>query len=325
MRLRAVANGERQEGTQAAGRGLRRASGALLALLLALPLPARADWTQAAPTDALALRPAADVALTAGGFAFWLGTELAKSKLAPAGCHVCDGPDNSGLPGDPQDGQGSLNPVDAWFHDALTGALWSRKTSSTISNYLAFGLAPAGALASALFATGAGQSDGAGLRSALVVAESLAVAGTLVQSTKFLVARQRPYVRYGHATDGATAAEGSTYDETDPDSHLGFPSGHTAATAAVTFSAAMTATLQDSPAAPYLWVAAGVLTASAGTLRMMSENHYFTDVLGGALIGAASGVVIPLLHRRGSALAGASGLSFGAGSGGTVIALSGTF
>ncbi len=39
---------------------------------------------------------------------------------------------------------------------------------------------------------------------------------------------------------------------------------------------------------------------------MMSESHYFTDVLGGAGLGAGCGVLIPLLHRRGSALGGSA-------------------
>jgi membrane-associated phospholipid phosphatase len=66
----------------------------------------------------------------------------------------------------------------------------------------------------------------------------------------------------------------------------------------------MTATLQDSPAAPWLWVGAGVITASTGILRMMAEKHWFSDDLAGIAIGGGCGVLIPLLHRRGSLLGG---------------------
>jgi membrane-associated phospholipid phosphatase len=65
-------------------------------------------------------------------------------------------------------------------------------------------------------------------------------------------------------------------------------------------STAMTATLEGSPAAPWLWGAAAIMSVSAASLRMMAEKHYFTDVTAGAAIGAACGVVLALLHRRGA-------------------------
>ena len=79
----------------------------------------------------------------------------------------------------------------------------------------------------------------------------------------------------------------------------------------------MTATLEESPAAPWLWGAAAVASVSTATLRMMAEKHYFTDVLTGAAIGAACGVAFPLLHRRGNALSIAAQ--------GPAVALSGVF
>ncbi len=300
---------------------------AAAALALAGP-PARADWTQAAPGDKVALLPAADLALAAGGMAFWLGTELAKRQLAPAACRICNGIDNTGLSNGPGAGQAGLNGVDAFFHDQLTGALWSRKSSDTISNVVGFGLFPAGALVASYFATGNG-SNGAGLRAVVISVESLAIAGTLIQSIKYLAARKRPYVRYGHAIDGATAAEGSTYDVNNPDSHLSFPSGHTGATAALTVSAAMLASLQDSKAAPYLWAGAAVSTVSVAALRMMAEKHYFTDVLAGAAIGAGTGALIPWLHKRGGLLDGSVAVNarfqLSPVPGGTAFALAGQF
>jgi membrane-associated phospholipid phosphatase len=68
----------------------------------------------------------------------------------------------------------------------------------------------------------------------------------------------------------------------------------------------MTATLEESPAAPWLWGAAGVLTVSTGFLRMMAEKHWVSDDLGGIAIGAGCGVLFPLLHRRGSLLGGST-------------------
>jgi membrane-associated phospholipid phosphatase len=309
-----------------------RAKARLLAVLAAgvafSASPAHADWTQAAPGDKVSLLPAADLALAAGGMAYWLGTELAKNQLAPAACRICNGFDNTGLSSGPGAGQSELNGVDAFFHDQLTGALWSRKGSDTISNVVGFGLFPAGALVASSLATGNGSS-GAGLRGAVISVESLAMAGTLIQSIKYLAARKRPFVRYGHANDGATDAEGSTYDVNNPDSHLSLPSGHTGATAALTVSAAMLASLQDSKAAPYLWAGAAVCTVSVAALRMMAEKHYFTDVLAGAVLGAGSGALIPWLHKRGGLLDGTGAvnaqLQVAPVPGGTAFALAGQF
>lgn len=274
----------------------------MIAVLLAV-------WTQAGPTDKLALRPAADFAIAGVGLAGFVIPELLKEDLAPARCRICDGPDDSGLPG--TGSRGSLNGVDAWFHDRMTGWIFPRKTADTVSNIWAFALLPLGALAGAAAATGPSASDGAGLRAALIVLESSAVSTSLIQGIKFVAARKRPFVRYG---DGEA---GGVYGVDDRDSHLSYPSGHTAFATSLGVSMAMTASLQDSPAAPWLWGAAGIMSVTTASLRMIAEKHYFTDVLSGAAVGAACGVVFPLLHRRGSALS--------VGGQGPSVALSGTF
>lgn len=267
----------------------------LAALLVAGP------WTQAGPTDRIAISPAADFTIAGAGLVAWVVPELLKEQLAPARCVVCDGDDDRGLPG--TGSRGSLNGVDAYFHDAMTGWLIPRKTADTLSNIWSFALVPAGAFTAALLATGPHASPGAGYRAAVIVGESAVVSAALVQGVKFFVARKRPFVRYGHGTDGRDPDTGTTYDAHDRDSHLSFPSGHTAFATSLGVSTAMTATLEESRAAPWLWGAAAIMSVSAASLRMMSEKHYFTDAAAGAAIGAACGVVLPLLHRRGGALA----------------------
>ena len=255
---------------------------------------AAASWSDAGPNDKVALRPAADAAIVGIGIAGWVVPELLKQHFAPARCNLCDGDDNSGLPG--TGSPGSLNGVDAFFHDQLSGWLVSRKTADTVSSIWAFALLPAGAIAGALSATGPHASDGAGLRAVVIVAESAAVSSVLVQAVKFAAARKRPFVRYGHGE------ESGAYDVNDRDSHAGYPSGHTSFATSLGVSAAMTATLEESPAAPWLWGAAAAMSVITATVRMMAEKHYFTDVATGAALGAACGVVIPLLHKRGNAL-----------------------
>jgi membrane-associated phospholipid phosphatase len=261
-------------------------------MIVALLLVA-APWTDAGPGDKLAIRPALDFTILGVGLLGFVVPELLKQHLAPASCNVCNGPDNTGLgDGSP----GSLNGVDAFFHDQLTGWLISRKSADTVSNVWAFALLPAGAIAGSLLATGPTASEWAGLRAAVIVGESAAVSAAMVQSMKFFVARKRPFVRYGN---GETSGG---YDVNTLDSHLSYPSGHTALATSLGVSMAMTATLEESPAAPWLWGAAAVMSVSTATLRMIAEKHYFTDVAAGAAIGAACGVVFPVLHKRGNAL-----------------------
>jgi membrane-associated phospholipid phosphatase len=284
-------------------------------------------WYQAGTDDRIALRPAWDIAVLGVGAAVTLGTELGKPLLAPASCRVCEGAETSGLPGDPGNGPGTLNGADRFFHDRLTGRPYSRKTADTLSNAWVAGLLPAAAIAGSFGFTGPHASDGAGARNVVVIAESILVASAAVQSLKFFVARPRPFVRYGHGTDGPTSDEGSTYDVSSRDSHLSFPSGHTAVATATGVSLATIATLEESRAAPYLWAAAVVGGLAAGTLRMQAEKHYFTDVGTGFLFGAAAGVVMPLLHRRGAPLGDPGALVVVAqgNNGGQMLSFSGAF
>ena len=86
-------------------------------MILALLLVA-APWTDAGPGDKVAIRPVVDFTIAGAGLAGFVLPELLKQYIAPPGCNVCDGPDNSGL----RDGsRGSLNGVDAFFHDRPTG------------------------------------------------------------------------------------------------------------------------------------------------------------------------------------------------------------
>lgn len=256
-------------------------------LLAAAPVQAR-SWTEAGPADKVGLDFPVDAAISLAGLTAFVVPELLKERLAPAACVVCN-PD--------------LNGLDAGIHDAMTGWALPRRTADTASNVWAFAVLPIASIGGALAATGPSASDGAGLRAAVIVLESTALSAASVQAVKFFVARARPFAHYNHGDDT------KTYSLTDRDSHLSFPSGHTALATSLGVSLAMTAQLQDSRAAPWLWGAAAAMSLSTGALRIIAEKHYFTDVAAGALLGAASGVVVPLLHRRGSAL-GPSGSAF---------------
>ena len=254
-----------------------------------LALPARADGLNAGATDKVALDIPADVVVIALGGVGSLVPQIFKSQLTPDECRWC-----------------GANAVDRFFHDALVGAIFSRKTADTLSNVTAFGIIPATALTGAFLATGPHATPGAGLRAAVIVVEGTVVAVALTQIVKLSTARARPFVVYDHPSQ---PGEGSLYDFSDPDSHLSFPSGHNTVAAALGVGVAMTATLEESPAAPWLWGAAGVLTVSTGLLRMMAEKHWVTDDLAGIAIGGGCGVLFPLLHRRGSLLGGSTAVT----------------
>ena len=259
--------------------------GVVAVACVSLALPAHADWLNAGPTDKVALDIPADAVVIALGGIGSLVPLTFKSELAPAQCRWC-----------------GASAADRFFHDGLTGAI-PRKTANTLSNVTGFGLAPLAALGGAFMATGPHATTGAGLRAAVIVVEGTVVAFAVTQSLKLLAARARPYVVYGHPSQ---PGEGDLYDFSDPDSRLSFPAGHSTLVAALGAGTAMTATLEESPAAPWLWGAAGVLTLSTGVLRMMAEKHWITDDLAGIAIGGGCGVLFPLLHRRGSLLGGST-------------------
>lgn len=277
----------------------------MIAVLLAVSLTAQ---------DHVDVKPAIDLTITGAGLLAVVIPEFYADQLAPAHCRICDGPDNTGLPG--TGSRGSLNAVDAFFHDAMTGFIFSRGTADVSSSVWVYGVLVPGAVTAAFLATGPYASEGAGWRATLIVAESAAVSAAVVQGLKFTAARKRPFVRYG------TGETSGVYDVNKPDSIFSLPSGHTALAASLGFATAMTASLQESPAAPWLWGGAALGIVTTASLRMMAEKHYFTDVAAGALIGAASGTIFPLLHRRGGAL---STPLVSVGAQGPAFAVSGVF
>jgi membrane-associated phospholipid phosphatase len=280
---------------------------------VAIAAPVRAGVLDAGPTDRVALDLVDDVVITTVGVVGATVPLIFANQFAPDSCRWC-----GGAVGKP------VNGVDNWFHEHLTTAVFSRTDANTFSSVLAYGVMPAAALTSAFLATGPDATSGAGARNVVIIAETVAVAEALTEAIKFTAGRQRPYVHYQHvnpATGGGTA----DFPALSSDANLSFPSGHTSLAASIGTSAAMLATLEKSPAAPWLWAGTGVVTAATGTLRMISESHYFSDVLGGAAIGAGCGVLFPLLHRRGSALSGDVVPGIGATRGGAAFSLAGVF
>ena len=86
----------------------------------------------------------------------------------------------------------------------------------------------------------------------------------------------------------------------DGDWNCSFPSGHTT----MAFAGAAFTTMvycQCYPDSKWTYAVAGVsfgLAALTGALRMASGNHFFTDVLAGAVLGTACGFAVPYMHTK---------------------------
>ena len=124
-----------------------------------------------------------------------------------------------------------------------------------------------------------------------IIAESALLTSGLTNTVKELVRRPRPYL---YNPD----VPASLYNPREDD--LSFWSGHTANTAAITFSTACM--VQRSEASPGVktmtWIGAAVAPAAMGYLRVRAGRHFPTDVLTGYLIGAAVGIAVPYFHRN---------------------------
>ena len=117
--------------------------------------------------------------------------------------------------------------------------------------------------------------------------ESMLLAFGLKDILKSFTGRYRPYA---YQLSAETLLDGETT--------LSFPSGHAtmAFANAVFCSYAFTKVFPDSRLVAPVWIGSLSLATLTGVLRVLSGNHFATDVLAGACIGAASGFLIPLIH-----------------------------
>ncbi len=124
----------------------------------------------------------------------------------------------------------------------------------------------------------------------VVIAETLAWDGALQEIVRRAVRRPRPYLY----TPGLYLDERSS-----PDATFSFYSGHTSASFAVAASFSYTYMVRH-PRSRWTWaVFATTMTLASAepVLRVLSGDHFPTDVLVGAVMGTAIGLLIPALHR----------------------------
>jgi membrane-associated phospholipid phosphatase len=201
------------------------------------------------------------------GGAGWIASEaLFKESLAPGACRWC-----------------GTNDVDSGVRDALR---WhDTERANRWSNIFAYGVVPAGAFGFSLIVAGHDRRMRNWPIDALVVLEAMVLAADLNQTAKFLIGRQRPYV--------ANRVEG----EPLPEDNLSFYSGHTSFTFSLAAAAGTVSTIRGYRLTPAVWALGATAAAATGYLRIAADRHYASDVLTGAVVGAAVGVAVPLLLR----------------------------
>jgi undecaprenyl-diphosphatase len=123
--------------------------------------------------------------------------------------------------------------------------------------------------------------------------ESAALAYGAKELAKALAVRYRPYNYFSGRPGDALE---------DDDFAASFFSGHTtmAFNGAAFVSTVFCAYFADSPWKIPVIAGSFSLAAATGAARILAGQHFLSDVLIGALIGSAAGVVTPLLHRADS-------------------------
>ena len=125
----------------------------------------------------------------------------------------------------------------------------------------------------------------------VMYAESVLLINGLTRALKISFRRKRPYV-YNDSL--------SFSQRMDRENQLSMPSNHTANAfnSAVFMSTVFTLTYPDSKWVPVVWSLSMSAAATVGILRIFSGNHYPTDVIVGAALGAVTGLAVPFLHWK---------------------------
>lgn len=274
-----------------------RLAGALFATTgLILPGASRAGDPPKEADQHFKIDPVADIVLTAAGAGFAGLTELILStgEIRPQAPPSPDAANNL-LPFDRTAVNQTIDPNAGVISDVGLG--------------VALGFAGLDVLLS-------GYRDGrdAALVDAVMYAESISLDLLVTDITKIAVRRPRPIDYLPGASPNTTNNE------------LSFFSGHTSMSAAVTATATYLAFIR-SPSSPRPWLTLGAgtaLTAFIGYERVRSGAHFPTDVVAGAIAGAAVGVLVPHLHRH-SEEAPKVWIGAAPSSGGAVIDVAGLF
>ncbi len=178
----------------------------------------------------------------------------------------------------------NLNKDNIWFVDKWSAGYYNESASKFSDYPLAASIA-----VPLLFAFNKDTRQHAGQLSVLYV-ESVGISLAVFTMTAGLVEKTRPRA---YSTDLPEEIR------RDNDNQRSFFSGHVGAAAASTFFAAQVYSdfYPNSKAKPYVWAGAAILPAAVGFFRVKGGNHFTSDVVVGYVVGAASGILVPRLHK----------------------------
>jgi membrane-associated phospholipid phosphatase len=121
--------------------------------------------------------------------------------------------------------------------------------------------------------------------------QTMAVTGALFTMTSALNPRTRPLV---YSPDVEMS------EKTRANARNSFYAGHTTAAASASFFFAKV--FHDfnpnSPARPFVWAGAAAIPAAVGYYRLKAGKHFLSDNMLGYAIGAATGILVPQLHKK---------------------------
>jgi membrane-associated phospholipid phosphatase len=160
-----------------------------------------------------------------------------------------------------------------------------------------------------------------GLVDGVIFAETICITWAVTNLTKIAFRRPRPVAYQEQARREAAGGTANPEELTDTNSAMSFFSGHASITASV---AAASTYLAFSRSADRLrpWLTLGVgtvLTTAVAFGRVKAGEHFPTDVIAGAMVGAGIGVLVPHLHREETARRRSVWIGFGAEPGGASI------
>jgi membrane-associated phospholipid phosphatase len=169
-------------------------------------------------------------------------------------------------------------------------------------------------LAPPLAHLGQGLDETYGKRT-LLYGETLGVSLALNAIVKYAVQRPRPYT---YSKDPRVAAYTK---QQGPDSRVSFYSGHAALsfTAAVAGSTLFALSTDSKPARAVMWGVELTMASMTANLRVVAGKHFYSDILIGALMGTAVGVIVPALHATDRGVYRPSALELGVAGGGIVL------
>jgi len=252
-----------------------------LLLLLVAPAIARAQTREppASPpppprAPELQYSLTTDATITGAALAFWIGTEVFKSHLAPSTCRWCDPPG-----------------FDSSVRDALR---WQDTDRANVISYVVpLAVEPLVVIGLNAYSARDQAPPRAGWVDALLISEATAIAMAMNQAVKFIVGRERPFVHALPEVDKPNTSSPS-------DNNVSFYSGHATFAFALAASGGTIASMRRYRLAPWIWGAGMALAAASAYLRIAADRHYFSDVTVGAILGSATGVAVPrLFHSAG--------------------------